>query len=400
MATLTAPESVSPEYLSIYIHIPFCRTRCSYCSFNTYTGLEALVEPYLAALQHEIALVAQNRSDLAGHTLYLGGGTPSLLTPVQVEAIIMAVCVHLGLLPTAEITLEANPGTVDAAKLAAFRAAGVNRLSLGVQSIHADELRLFGRSHSFADATDAFHLARRAGFDNISVDLIYGAPYQTRRSWRETLEAVLAWNPEHISLYSLTIETGTPLHHRIERGDIPSPDPDLAADMYEDARARLAQAGFRQYEISNWAQPGCESVHNRQYWLNRPYLGFGAGAHGAACKLRYWNVASVQDYIARIARCEPQNFPLSPAVEGWEAISERLAMSETVILGLRLVREGISRTDFARRFGCTLDQVFGLELERLERIGLIEDSGDAIRLTERAYLLSNQVFWRLLPADD
>ncbi len=382
---------------SLYMHIPFCQTRCSYCAFNTYAGLRELFEPYLAALQRETELIARASGGIESHTLYFGGGTPSLLTPAQIESLIATCREHLGLLPDAEITLEANPGTAEASKLAAFRAAGVNRLSLGVQSSHADELRLFGRRHTFEEAEEAFCLGRVAGFDNISVDLIYGAPLQTRRRWRQTLNAVLDWRPDHVSLYSLTLEPGTSLARRVERGAIPQPDPDLAADLYDKAREQLAQAGLVQYEISNWARPGYESRHNRQYWLNRPFLGFGAGAHGAAAHLRYWNVDPVRDYITRIHTGEMHPFPLSPAVGGFEVIDRRMEMSETLILGLRLVREGVHKDHFAQRFGCTLDEVFGPALDSSVQLGLIEIKDNVVRLTERGYLLSNQVFWRLMP---
>ena len=392
-------KSNARESFSLYVHIPFCRTLCTYCAFNTYAGLGALIAPYVEALRREIALVGEAAGDITSHTLYLGGGTPSLLTPAQVEAVITTAAQHLGLLPEAEITLEANPGTVDTQTLTAYRSAGVNRLSLGVQSAHAEELRLFGRRHSFEEAAQAFRQARIAGFDNISVDLIYGAPYQTLQSWRETLEAVLAWKPDHVSLYCLTLEEGTSLSRRVERGTIPPPDPDLAADMYEEARETLAQAGLQHYEISNWARPGHECQHNRQYWLNRPFLGFGAGAHGAVEGLRYWNVNPVQEYLERMEHGELHRFPLGPATGGYEEIDRALAMSETLILGLRLVREGVSSDDFARRFGCTPDEVFGPALDELERIGLLERTGAAIRLTERGYLLSNQVFVRLLPEE-
>ncbi len=387
------------ESLSLYVHIPFCRTLCTYCAFNTYAGLDALIDPYLAALQREMALAGQAAPNLHAHTLYLGGGTPSLLAPGQVAEVMAAAQAHFTLAEGAEITLEANPGDLSADRLAGYRSAGINRLSLGVQSAHADELRLFGRRHTFAEAGKAFRRARASGFENISIDLIYGAPNQARHRWRETLDAVLGWEPDHVSLYSLTLEPGTSLHRRAMRGTLSPADPDLAADMYDDARSMLSRAGLAQYEISNWARPGCESQHNRQYWLNHPFLGFGAGAHGSAAGLRTWNVNPVRAYISRIEQGKAQPYPLSPAVEGFERIERPLEMSETAILALRLVREGISRSGFARRFGRALDEVFGPALEALERAGLLAADGDRVRLTERAYLVSNQVFVRLLPEE-
>lgn len=385
--------------LSVYVHIPFCRTRCTYCAFNTYAGLDALIEPYTDALTREMALLAEHTEVLQAHTLYLGGGTPSLLSPAQVEAIAGAAARHVRLQAGAEITLEANPGTVSPESLAGYRSVGVTRLSLGVQSAHESELKLFGRRHTFEDAATTFQQARRAGFQTISVDLIYGAPTQTLGSWRKTLEAVLAWEPEHVSLYSLTLEPGTALHRRVECGVVPPLDPDLAADMYEDACELLDRAGLQHYEISNWARPGHECAHNRQYWLNQPFLGFGAGAHGGAAGLRYWNVAGVQAYIKRVRQGEPQPFPLTPAVDGYEQIDRPTEMSETLILGLRLVREGVSSAAFAQRYGCTPDDLFRPALVELEQVGLLERQGDRIRLSRRGYLLGNQVFVRLLPED-
>jgi oxygen-independent coproporphyrinogen-3 oxidase len=228
----------------------------------------------------ELAAERDHDRPSSAHTLYFGGGTPSLLAAGQAAYLIEAGRVYFGLADSAEITLEVNPGTADETRLGEFAGAGVNRISIGVQSAHEVELRMFGRDHSFAEAAAAFSAARRAGFENVSVDLIYGAPRQTRSDWRKTLDAVLAWGPAHVSLYSLSLEPGTRLAWQVEQRELPAPDPDLAADMYEDAQERMSSAGLRQYEISNWARPGCECLHNRQYWGNAPYFGFGAGAHG------------------------------------------------------------------------------------------------------------------------
>lgn len=385
--------------LSLYVHIPFCRTLCTYCAFNTYAGMQALIEPYVEALCREMRLVGEAAGGATAHTLYFGGGTPSLLEPRQVAAVVEAAREAFALPDGAEITLEANPGTVDLEKLRAYRASGVNRLSIGVQSADADELRMFGRRHSFEEAGEAYRLARAAGYDDISLDLIYGAPRQTLASWQRTLDAVLDWEPEHVSLYALKLEPGTSLHRQVGRGRLPEPDDDLAADMYDLARARLDDAGLRQYEISNWARPGFESAHNRQYWLNEPYLGFGAGAHGYAAGLRYWNVDPVAEYVGLIKQGEARVFPLSPAAADTEIIDEGLEMAETVILGLRLVGEGVSRRAFEARFGRSLDAEFGAPLAVMKQAGLVMQDGDAVRLTERGYLLSNQVFMRLLPEE-
>jgi oxygen-independent coproporphyrinogen-3 oxidase len=392
---------VSDEPLSIYLHIPFCRSRCTYCDFVTYAGLDDFIEPYMQAVIQEISFIGSSLSPLTACTLYLGGGTPSILTPVQIETVISACQLYFKLKADAEITLEANPGTVDLNNLTAFKSAGVNRLSLGVQSASERELRLFGRQHTFAEAGEAFLQARKAGFNNINVDLIYGIPGQSRQSWRRSLEAVLAWQPEHVSLYCLSVEEGTPLASQIRQKLVPRPDPDLAATLYDDARKRLAEAGYQQYELSNWARPCYECQHNRQYWLNKAYLGFGAGAYSSMYNVRYWNVTQVSEYIKRIRDVErDKNILLPPAMEGYEIISERLAMSETLILGLRLVRDGVNKREFCLRFGKSVDEVFGSALKQLEQSRLLACQDEVLRLTEQAYLISNQVFIRLLPDED
>ena len=388
---------------SIYVHIPFCRTLCTYCAFNTYAGMGGLIEPYVDAVCHEIALVAAEH-ELSAHTLYFGGGTPSLLSVKQVERIVTAARRHLGLASDAEVTLEANPGSVDLATLRGYWKAGITRLSLGVQSAHPTDLHLFGRRHTFADAHASFDLARQAGYDDISIDLIYGAMGQTLAGWKHTLNAVLDWEPEHFSLYSLILEPGTSLYGRVKRGTSPPPDDDLAADMYEFTVDRLAEAGYDHYEISTWGKPGHHSQHNRTYWRNEPFLGFGAGAHGAAYRadgrmVRYWCIDPIAEYIDRLYAARPADWPFSPALADYEIIDRVLEMSETAILNLRMVSEGIDRPAFQTRFSTTVDEVFGPILADLAAWGLIEDDGRRVRLTRPGYLLSNQVFMRLLPEE-
>ena len=255
---------------ALYLHIPFCRQRCSYCDFNTYTTLSDLQAEYVAALAAEIRQVgaAAPAGRPAVHPIFFGGGTPSLLTPAQLATILGAAHEAFAVDPAAEITLEANPGTVDTAYLAAIRALGVNRLSFGVQSALPGELALLGREHDFAAAVAAVAAARAAGFDNLNLDLIYGLPGQSVADWQRTLDAVLPLNIEHISLYCLTIEPGTPMQRWLHNGTIIPPDADTAADQYEVAGRALAAAGFGHYEISNWARPGRECRHNLVYWRN------------------------------------------------------------------------------------------------------------------------------------
>ncbi len=291
---------------SLYIHVPFCRRRCSYCDFNTYAGQEHLQAAYVAALVREIGLLAVAAGEaLPVHTVYFGGGTPSLLSPRQIAQVLEAVARHFALTADAEISLEANPGTLAPAYLKALRQAGVNRLSLGVQSAHPADLHLLERDHDFLTVIRTVAWARQAGFDNLNLDLMLGLPQQPLERWQRTVELALDLAPEHFSLYALTLEHGTPLAHWVDRGLVPAPDPDLAAEMYLWADERLRQAGFRQYEISNWARPGMVCRHNLQYWRNQPYLGLGAGAHGYAGGFRTVNALTPGAYIRRLEDAAP-----------------------------------------------------------------------------------------------
>ena len=278
--------------LSLYIHIPFCTTKCTYCAFNTYIQMEDLIPAFLEALAREIAGVGAGANKARAHTIFFGGGTPSLLLPDQIADVVQAAGAAFDVDADAEVTIEANPNDLTLAYLKMLRAAGVNRLSIGMQSANPAELRLFDRRHDVAAVAESVEAARKAGFDNLSLDLIYGVPDQTLATWRTSLDFALNLQPEHLSLYALSLEAGTPLRAGVETGHVPAPDDDLAADMYELASEMLGAAGYEQYEISNWARPGFQSRHNLQYWLNEPYLGFGPGAHGFAGGVRYSNVLS------------------------------------------------------------------------------------------------------------
>ncbi len=386
--------------LGLYIHIPFCQRKCPYCDFNTYAGLDRLFVPYTEALVHEIRQTGEALGHPPAHTVFLGGGTPTML-PIELLADILAACHRaFQLPPDAEITSEANPGTVDQERFAHLRALGVNRLSIGVQSFDPKELQFLGRIHSAREAEASFHAARAAGFENINLDFIYGLPGQQPETWLATLDRALALQPEHISLYSLTIEEGTPFARWAAEGRIAPPDDDLAAELYELAGERLRAAGYVQYEISNWARHdstpllseenprfGCR--HNLIYWRYQPYLGFGAGAHSMRSGRRWWNLRSPQAYIQHISECQPVE-------EGHETIGERLGMGEMMMLGLRLVREGVSEAAFQERWGVKPADVFGSELDELEELGLIERLPGRVRLSPRAYLIGNQVFARFL----
>jgi oxygen-independent coproporphyrinogen-3 oxidase len=391
---------------SLYFHIPFCKHRCAYCDFNTNAGREALIPAYVEALCSEIRSVATCVPErLSVHTIFFGGGTPSLLSPKQFEKILQTVRASFDLRSsdpsgTIETSLEANPGTVTLDSLRGLHSLGFNRLSLGVQSVHPDELRQLERIHDFFDVIQSVKWARKVGFENLNLDLIFGLPEQTLSRWQESLRRLVDLGPEHLSLYALTVEPGTPFGRWAARGLLPLPDPDLAADMYEWASDYLEGQGYEQYEISNWSKPGFQCRHNLQYWRNQPYLGFGAGAHGCAAKMRVANVLRIKTYIERfqpdILLTLDTPFPLSPATVNRTRLTPRIEMQETMMLGLRLTQEGVSTAAFQERFGQEMQSVFAKEIGELERLGLLEWVGDALRLTRRARLVGNQVFLRFV----
>lgn len=384
--------------LSLYIHIPFCGHRCAYCDFNTYTSLGELKGAYADAVCAELAQVAGDEKR-PYHTIFFGGGTPSLMPPETIRQILQAVNAYFSPVGVPEITMEANPGTVDGAYLTAVAAAGVNRLSFGVQSAVASELALLERTHDFATAVQAVAMARAAGLSNFNLDLIYGLPGQTLASWRESLEAVLALEPPHLSLYCLTIEPGTPMQRWLLNGRIQSPDPDLAADQYDLACDLLAQHGYDHYEISNWAKPGGECAHNLTYWRDGDYLGLGAGAHGHAGGVRYQVVKQPRVYIRRLEMQEARGYPLSTAVSDHHPISQDEAMTDAVITQLRLLQEGLDLAAFAARFGRTLDEAFPGTAAQLAAWGMVREANGRLYLTPKAYFLSNQVFYRFMLSD-
>jgi oxygen-independent coproporphyrinogen-3 oxidase len=366
----------------IYLHIPFCRSRCNYCDFNTYVGLNDLFEPYTRALQDEVR-GATDGNKLAAETIFFGGGTPSMLKPEWLGDLIRTCSETFDMPADAEVTVECNPGTVDLAYLTQLRTQGVNRLSFGAQSADAGELKLLGREHAFADVGTAIGAARDAGFDNVNLDLIFGLPYQSLESWKRTMEATLALRPDHVSLYALIIEQGTPMHDWVRRGEVPYPDPDVAADMYDHAEASMRAAGFNHYEISNWALPGRACAHNLIYWRNWPFHGFGAGAHSSSVQRRWWNVRRPADYVGRIQRGESVEM-------GHEDIDAATSRGETMMMGLRLLEEGVSQSGFAQRYGATLEQTYSAELREGLRLGMLDITPDRVRLTERGHFLSNQ----------
>jgi oxygen-independent coproporphyrinogen III oxidase len=386
---------------SLYLHIPFCRHRCSYCDFNTYAGLDTLIPEYVRALTLEIELLALSAQEsLPVHTIFFGGGTPSLLPLAELDRILKVLRNSFDIQSEAEITLEANPGTVSPSYLKEIHSLGVNRLSLGMQSSNPVELQFLERQHDHSDVIQAVEWARRAGFDNLNLDLIFGLPYQVLDTWQTTLEKALELRPDHLALYALTLEHGTPMQQWVGKGLLPEPDPDLAADMYEYAAERLSEAGFSQYEISNWARPAAGGGlavcrHNLQYWRNLPYFGFGAGAHGFVGGYRTVNDLSPVGYIKRCTSGRQQAFPRTPSTIEINPVERQAEIGETLMMGLRLTEEGISARTFIERFGVSLKEMFEGEIERLVNQGLLEwIAGDEerLRLTPRGRLLGNQVF--------
>ncbi|HKF38794.1 MAG TPA: radical SAM family heme chaperone HemW [Ktedonobacteraceae bacterium] len=382
------------ETVSLYLHIPFCHTRCYYCDFNTYAGILPLREPYVRALLTEIELagnLAQSADGTArrSRTIFFGGGTPSLLTVAQITRLLEACRRAFAVDEDAEITLEANPGTLSFEQLAGLHAAGINRLSIGAQSFDAELLKALGRIHSPAEITQAVHNARAAGFTSINLDFMFGLPGQTMRHWQATLDQALALHPDHFSLYSLIIEEGTPFYTWTQEGRITPGDEDLCADMYEYADECLQAAGYENYEISNWALPGHQSRHNLTYWQNLPYLGMGAGAHSYFAGKRFFNVLDPQQYI-NLLRMRQR-----PEAES-ETIDRVQQMSEMAFLALRTA-QGLHLPTFEERFAEPFTRFVGDRLRTVEEAGLLKQENGWLRLSKRGRLLGNEVFLRLLP---
>lgn len=379
--------------LSIYIHIPFCAVRCGYCAFNTYTDLERLIPDYVDALCSELAFAALNVRMKRVHTVYFGGGTPSLLSPRQFERILSQVNGHFNIDHDAELSLEANPDDLSEAYLRDLHRMGFNRLSIGMQSANARILRMFDRRHDLASVGAAVSYARRADFDNINLDAIFGSPGETLLDWKETVETLLRFSPDHISLYGLELKGGTRLRQQVDAGALPRPDDDVFADMYEYASAALTAAGYDQYEISNWRRPGKECRHNLQYWRNLEYIGVGAGAHGFSGGRRYSTIASPQRYVAAVRKASAGDRLSSPtpAVAKSVQVSEADDMYETIMMGLRLTKEGVNRASFQRRFSRDFVETFPDATQKMTAAGLLIATKENVRLSESGRLLSNLV---------
>jgi oxygen-independent coproporphyrinogen-3 oxidase len=377
---------------SIYVHIPFCERKCLYCDFYSLTDTER-VEDFVAALMQEIAL----RRDLGGRaaieTIFFGGGTPSLLTPRQLEAILSRLRSDFDVIPDAEVTLEANPGTVDGEKLRAFRNLGINRLSLGIQSFHEHELKVLGRIHDRAEALRCVELARTAGFDNLGVDLIYSIPGQSLAEWEANLRAVVDLAPQHVAAYSLIVEDDTPLARRVRAGEVRLNPTDLEAGMYERAMEMLDVHGYEHYEVSNYALPGFRCRHNGNYWSHGDYLGFGPSAHsfrkeaGGKSGRRWWNVADLSTYVTRLRE---GGLP----VESGEQVGPTEMRSERIFLGLRSDGLDLRRLllDFQQDLAAKERDTF----HWMTAGDLASLSEGVLRLRPKGYLVCDEICRRLL----
>lgn len=367
----------------LYIHIPWCRAICTYCDFDRQARAFELIPAYVDALVTDL----RRQPPLALHSIYFGGGTPSLLEPRQVAAVLDAARAHFAVDPEAEITLEANPGDLDAERVRAYRRAGINRLSLGVQSFDDALLRLLGRRHTGAEAVAAVRAARAGGITNLSLDLMYGLPGQTPGQWRATLARALELEPEHLSAYLLTLDDRVPLGRQVQRGRILLPEDDLIAEMYAETQALLGAHGYEQYEISNWAKPGRASRHNLTYWRDEPYLGVGAGAAASLDGRRTKQTPDPAAYIKAIAEGRAE------LVED-DRPDPLTAAQDFVALSLRL-REGLDLGRFAARFGRSLLQLAAEPVAELRRRGLLELDGGRLRIPARHLLISSAIILRL-----
>lgn len=391
---MTTQQTTTKAPNALYIHIPFCTNKCHYCDFTSYVLRGQPVDQYLDALELEmrqtVELLRPERID----TVFVGGGTPTVLTPPQMERFLRSVTSSFPLASNVEFSMEANPGTVDEDKLAAMREGGVNRISFGVQSFDNGLLERIGRIHNVDDVYRSLDNARKLGFDNLSIDLMFGLPGQTLTQLSDSVERAMALGLPHYSLYSLKVEENTLFHKLYERNELPLPPEEEEYEMFLLLMSKLKEGGYSHYEISNFAKPGYESRHNSTYWRNEPYYGLGAGAHGYANRTRHINLKGIQPYIDAAASKLPR-------LETFE-VSEREAMEDFMMVGLRLL-EGVQASRFEAQFpGRRIEEVFGETLQTQLDNGLMErderNGNRVYRLTDRGVLLGNEVFGAFISA--
>ncbi|HTG69783.1 MAG TPA: radical SAM family heme chaperone HemW [Candidatus Udaeobacter sp.] len=373
---------------ALYIHIPFCTNKCHYCDFTSYVLKGQPVDEYLDALEMEMRRTVAQWPPAEIDTVFVGGGTPTVLTPPQMERFLKAVCTYFPLAPNAEFTMEANPGTTDSDKLAAMKAGGVNRISFGVQSFDNGLLERIGRIHSVDDVYRSIENARAAGFTNLSIDLMFGLPGQTVELLRDSVNRAMELGLPHYSIYSLKVEENTLFHKLYERNELPLPPEEEEFNMFILLMDMLKENGYEHYEISNFAKPGYESRHNSTYWRNEPYYGLGAGAHGYVNRMRHVNLKGITPYIEAAAQKLPR---LETAL-----VPEAEAMEDLMMVGLRLLA-GVPASRFSNQFaGQTLEEKFGGVIHKLMNDDLLEvektENDTIYRLTDKGVLLGNEVF--------
>ena len=369
--------------LGLYIHIPFCVKKCAYCDFLSWKGSDEEREAYVQALEKEISSYSEFAKDYRVSTVFFGGGTPSVLEGEQTERILKKIRDTFRVEKDAEITLEMNPGTAQKEKLLLYRELGINRLSIGLQSVKNENLKLLGRIHTYGDFLDSYRMAREARFDNISADLISSLPGQTLEEWKEELEILQETPLEHISVYQLIIEKGTEFYEKYGEHEELLPDEETSREIYLWTGKYLKEHGFEQYEISNYARPSRKSRHNLRYWERKDYLGLGLGAASMVHNIRMSNTRDWEKYIE--GSQNPKRLR-----EEVEFLEEPRQMEEFMFLGLRKT-EGVSRKEFRRTFGRELDMVYEKALEKHLENGMLEASKDRIRLSQAGILVSNQV---------
>ena len=375
--------------IELYIHIPFCVKKCAYCDFLSSPADEAVKKAYVKALELEIAFWGQKLENTTVSTIFIGGGTPSLLSGEQMETLLLCVRRSFRVEKDAEITMEMNPGTVNDKNLIRYKKAGVNRISIGLQSAKNEELQKLGRIHTFQEFLDTYKAVRACGFENVNVDLISAIPGQTRESFEESLHIVACLEPEHISAYSLIVEEGTPFYEKYGDGkpkerDLPSEEEERA--MYKRTKEILEKYGYERYEISNYAKDGFACRHNIGYWERKEYIGVGIGAASFLGKERFSNIRKIDQYLAY---AKERSF--EKMVSEREILDMSQEMEEFMFLGLRM-QKGISAAKFQETFGCPLDEVYGKEIAKLKKQGLLKEKGENFSLTDFGIDISNYVF--------
>lgn len=373
----------------MYIHIPFCKQKCLYCDFPSFAGLECMQKGYVEALNKELEAKSQELDGYEIESVFFGGGTPTILSADMLENLMQTIFSKYHIASDAEITIEANPGTLDMTMCQRLREMGFNRLSMGLQAWQEELLQRLGRIHDRQMFLDNFENAQKAGFDNINVDLMFALPNQTLVDWEETLTNIIELHPAHISVYSLIVEEGTPFYEYYENGYYKETDEEIDRKMYRMAVEKLEQAGCYQYEISNFAMRGKQSRHNKRYWLDEEYMGYGLGAHSYWKGERFHNPYDMEIYMQRVEKgmeCR----------EDIEVVSKEEQYAEFMFLGLRLTK-GVGKDRFLKRFGRRIEDIFGRAIEKTKAEGLLEETDGFLRLTERGIDLSNQVFLEFLP---